>query len=261
VKTLSKIGEQISDFSRSIFSLSWGSSAIRSVGRVFSFSFWSDRRPQRTEVNYAVTRQLYRNEGDYAYGSGFAKPIVDLQVGFIGLPLASTDNESTNEFLNECLTNYWVDEIQQMFRDTIRDSKCIVRIQRPDILDPLMTLDEAEHCALEIIPPELVEIERNVANKRIIERAVIRHSMTFVKDDGDVASGQDPTIEDHDVLEVITPRSYRFFDQTDSVWLTDLQRENRDNFVPLLEVYNEWDASMNSGQKDVDNVLTFLNAF
>jgi hypothetical protein len=261
MKYLSAIGEQISDFSRSLFSPSWGSSAIRSFGRFFPFTFWSSNRPQSTEVNYTVTRSLYRNEGDYTYGSGFAKPIVDLQVGFIGLPLASTDDEATNEFLNDCLTNFWVEEIQQMLRDAIRDSKCIVRVQRPDILDPLMTLDEAEHCALEIIPPELVEIERNIANKRIIERAVIRHVMTFVKDEGDVASGQDPTVEEHDVLEVIDRDNFRFFDQTDDVWLTDLQRVNPWNFVPLVEVYNEWDSALNSGQSDFETVVPFMQAF
>src|SRR5580765_4052253 len=260
MKVFSWIGEQVTDISRAVWP-GWGGSALRSWSRVFTISFWADRRPQTSQVNYTLTRQLYRSEGDNCLGTGFAKPIVDLQVGFIGLPIVNTPNESTNDFLNECIQTYWLDEIQQMFRDVIRDSKVVVRIQRPDIFDPLMTLDEAEHCALEIIPPELVTIERNPRNPRLIERALIQHTMLFVKDKGNVASGQDPTTEEHDVLEIITRDSYRFWDQTDNVWLTDLQANNPDGFVPLLEVYHEWDASLQSGQSDYEAVLPFMNAF
>ena len=176
---IAKVGEQVGDFSRSLFSPLWSNNGLRTFGRYFTFSFWSERRQTRSVVNYDLTRRIYRNDGDNCLGTGFAKPIVDLQVGFIGIPIANTENEETNDFLNECITDHWANEIQEMMRDVLRDSKTIVRIRRPDILDPLMTLDEAEHCALEIVPPELVEIERNTRNKNVIERAVIRHTMVF----------------------------------------------------------------------------------
>ncbi len=256
-----KVGEQVTDLTRYIFPARLGS-AIRSwMPRAFTFSFWTDRRPTSSEVNYKLTRELYRNEGEHNLGSGFAKPIVDLQVGFIGIPVAATEDETMNDFLNECLGSFWVEEIQQMLRDSIRDSKTIVRIQRPDILDPLMTIDEAEHCTLEIIPPELVDIERDIRNKRIITRAVIRHTFLFVKDEGDPASGQDPTTEEHDVIEIIDQKTYRFFDQTDNKWLTNMQSNNPDGFVPLLEIYNEWDSALQSGQSDFESVLPFMTAF
>jgi hypothetical protein len=254
--------EQISDLTRSItFPLRWSANNLRNWGQRWTFSFWGDRRPTRSTVNYTVTRQLYRNDGSFCLGSGFAKPMVDLQVGFVGIPVVSTENEATNDFLNECIQDHWVDEIQQLMRDTIRDSKTIVRVSRPDILDPLMTLDEAEHCSLELIPPELVEIERNPRNKRIIERAVIRHTMVFIKDKGNPATGEDPTVEEHDVLEIITRQDFRFYDTNDDQWLDDLGSENRFNFVPLVEVYNEWDAALNSGQSDYETVLPFMEAF
>ena len=260
MNVFTKISEQVVDFSRSIFP-SWGGSALRSWSRVFTFSFWSERKPTRSQVNYTFCRNLYRSEGDICLGTGFARPIVDLQVGFIGMPIVNTDNEDTNDFLNECIQIYWLDEIQQMFRDSIRDSKTVVRIQRPDILDPLMTLDEAEHCALEIVPPELVTIERDPSNKRVILRAVIQHTMLFVKDKGNPATGQDPTTEEHDVIEIIDQQSYRFYDQTDNQWLTDMQSSNRYGFVPLVEVFHEWDASLQSGQSDFESVLPFMEAF
>lgn len=250
----------ISDLSRYI-PFSWSTGSLRSYGsRIFTY-FWGERRQTPSQVNYQVTRTLYRNDGDICLGSGFARPIVDLQVGFIGLPIVNTENESTNDFLNECIQEFWVEEIQQMLRDSLRDSKTVVRIQRPDILDPLMTLDEAEHCALEIIPPELVTIERNARNKRVIERAIIRHTFNIVKSPGNPATGQDPTVEEHDILEIITRENYRFYDQTADEWMNELASNNRWGFVPLEEVYNEWDAGLQSGQSEYEPVLPFMRAF
>lgn len=253
------VGEMISDLSRYI-PFSWSTSRLRSWGRMFTY-FWGDRRQTPSQVNYSITRQLYRNDGDICLGSGFARPIVDLQVGFIGLPIVNTDNEATNDFLNECIQDHWASEIQALIRDAIRDSKTVVRVRRPDILDPLMTLDEAEHCVLEIVPPETVTIERNAANKNIIERAVVRHTLAIVKTKGDPKKGDDPVVEEHDILEIITRENYTFFDQTDNVYLTELAAENRYGFVPLEEIYCDYDASLQSGQSDYETVLPFMRAF
>lgn len=257
--------EQIGDITRSILPAPISLNGIRgwSWGRTLGLRFWPTANPaaENTVVNYNVTRQLYSNSGDIALGSAFAKPIVDLQVSFTGLPRVITDNEAQSQYLNECIHDHWADEIQQMIRDAVRDSKCIVRLQKPDILDPLMTIDESEHFAIEIIPPERVDIERNARNKRIIERAVIHHRMVFIKDDGDPAQGLDPTAEEHDVIEIIDREQYRFFDQTDSEWMTSMQAPNTWNFVPLLEVFNEWDSALQGGQSALETVIPFIRAF
>ena len=234
---------------------------MRSWGRAFTTTFWSERRQTPSQVNYALTRSIYRSEGDSCLGYGFGKPIVDLQVGFMGLPIVNTENEDTNDFLNECINDHWADEIQQMFRDSIRDSKTVVRVRRPDILDPLMTIDEAEHCVLEIIPPEFVQIERDPRNKNIITRAIVNHTMVFIKSQGSPSTGRDPVTEEHSVLEIITPDDYTFYDQTANAWLTNMQAANRYGFVPLEEIYNEWDAGLQSGQSDYESALPFMRAF
>lgn len=259
------VSEQIAEISRSILPWTWVSPAgVRGwFGHRFSLRFWPTHHPaaEGTEVNYDVLRSLYRNDGDRALGAGFAKPIIDLQVGFMGLPTASTENDAETQFLNECLREHWADELQQMFRDAMRDSKCIVKLVRPDLFDPLMTIDESEHFSLEVFPPETVDIEYNTRNKRIIERAVIHHRMVFITDPGDPSQGRDPVAEEHDVLEVITRQSYMFFDQTTSQWLDNMRANNPWNFVPLVEVYNEWDASLQGGQSDLETVVPFINAF
>src|SRR5215471_7993371 len=86
---------------------------IRSTFRPFgaSFTFWTRHpRAEGTMVNYEMMRSLYRNSGENALGAGFAKPIVDLQVEFMGTPTASTGDDATDKFLNECIRTYWTDE-------------------------------------------------------------------------------------------------------------------------------------------------------
>lgn len=265
-KLLTQVAEQVGDFTRGLMPFTWSSlNGVRgwTWGGQNGLKFWSDRRPagENTLVNYDFTRSLYRNDGDMPLAGGFAKPIVDLQVAFMGIPSASTGNPAQDEWLNDCLQKYWVDEIQQMMRDSIRDSKCIVRLNFPDVFDPLMTLDEAGHCSLEILPPELVDIERDGRNKNIIRRALVRHKMAIVKDDGDPASGRDPIVEEHEVIEIITESSYRFWDKTDAVWMDSLASNNTRGFVPLLEIFNEWDSSLQGGQSDLEQVVPFLRAF
>lgn len=237
--------------------------AIRSGVRILGMRFWPAGidASDAPVVNYTITRSLYRSDGDTALGSGFCKPIVDLQVSFMGIPSASTDSETVDEFLNECLHTYWPDVLQQAFRDSLRDSKTIVRLHKPDIDDPLMTVNEAEHCELEVIAPERVEIERAVNNKRIINRAVIAHKIIVVEDPGDPKTSQDPRVKEHDVMEFITRQDFRFYDKTDEKWLDSLARPNTWGFVPILEMFNEWDAALQDGQSEYESVIPFIRAF
>ena len=239
------------------------SNTLRTFSRTLGgIHFWGHSRDpyEGTQVGYLETRKLYRNEGSYSLGASFCKPIVDIQVGFMGLPTVTMDDEDTADFLNDCLHIYWPDEIQMMMRDSLRDSKTIVRISRPDILDPLMTLEEREHCSLEIVIPERVEIERNFYNKNIIDRAIVMHHMLFVVDDGDPKKGVDPTVEEHEILEIITPQDYRFFDKQDNKELSDMYAVNPWGFVPLVEVFNEWDSSLQGGISEFENPLPFIHA-
>jgi hypothetical protein len=243
------------------FNMSW--SGVRSGFRSIGLSFWPKTRPtgEGTQVNYDYTRKLYRNSGENGLGGGFAKPIVNLQVGFLGLPRVSTDDEALDEFLNDCISIYWTSEIQDMFRDSLRDSKCIVRMRPLDILDPLMTMEEKKHGAIEILPPERVDIEYNMRNKNIIEQAVIRHKMVIVTNSGSVTEGRDPITEEHDILEIIDRENYRFWDLTTNEWITGMQGTNSANFVPLFECYNEWDAALQGGQSEFESVIPFIDAF
>lgn len=242
------------------FSSAWG--GLRSRFKAIGNLFWGKQPAyDGTILNFDLARQFYRNDGpDSALGAAFAKPIVDLQVEFMGLPHASTEDDAMDDRLNECFEVHWADEIQQMFRNAIRDSRTIVRIYQPSLDDPLMTMDEREHCRLEIIDPERVTIQRPLNNKQIIERAVIYHRWLMVDDQGKPEDGILAKTSEHEVLEIITPEETRFWDKTDNKPLSALNSENRFGFVPLLEVENEFDSSLGGGQSDLESVVPLIRA-
>lgn len=238
-------------------------SGIRSTFRTIGKTFWPKSHPsaEGTIVNYELCRQLYRNSGDNKLGAGFAKPIIDLQVAFLGIPSVRLDDDDLETHLNECISDYWAGDLQEMFKAAMRDSKVIVRIRRPEIFDPLMTIDEARHYQIECLPPERVDIQYSMRNKNVIEQAQITHRMVIVTREGDITAGLEPISEEHEVVEVITRDRYRFFDQNTNQWLPDMESRNSWGFVPLLEVDNEWDSSLQGGQSDLETVIPFIDAF
>jgi hypothetical protein len=261
---LSKVGEMFGDLTRSLMPFSWSSfTGVRQFLGYIGTRFWPTTHPaaEGSTPNYEMLRSLYRSDGEIALGSGFAKPIINVSVNFMGLPRVLVESEFQSDFLNECIHDFWASKLVEAFTAAIRDSKVIVKMCWPDILDPLMTMDEASHATLEIIPPDLVDIERDARNKNVITRVVIHRRMTFVIDEGNPAQSQDPQIEEHDVLEIIDQTQYRFFDQNENRYLDQLAAPNRWNFVPILEMFNEWDSTLQGGQSDLESVIPFLTAF
>src|SRR5262245_60027577 len=150
---MGRIRHFISEMTESIAGLgvipAWGSgfwNGLRSLFRSTGNLFWGKVPAyDNTLVNYDLARQLYRNDGtETSLGAAFCKPIVDLQVAFIGTPRASTGDDALDDALNKCFEVFWTDEIQQAFRNAIRDSKTVVRYwQEPLLNDPFMTVEES----------------------------------------------------------------------------------------------------------------------
>ena len=245
----------------------WGPlsfSGLRSNFRIRGTTFFGPKPTfDDTIVDYNKARALYANQGsDFNLGAFFTKPIVDLQVDFIGLPVAATERETEDDFLNTCLHDFWANGLQQMLRNAIRDSKTVVRVQQDELEgDPLMSLGESLHCRLEIVDPERVSIERDPANMKLITRAVIKHEVEMVEDEGDFPRGVLPKVNTHDILEIITPDNFQYFDTTLQVELTEWNTGNAWGFVPLVEVENEYDSTMGGPQSDLETSYPLILAF
>jgi len=260
------VGEQLFtsftnlDISRtSWFGPFWG--ALRSLGTTVFF-----RRPimEGTVVNYDLARALYRNDHpDYLFGSGFARPIIDLSVDYMGLPSVSNDDTGdTDAWLNDCIRDHWAPQLQQLFRDACRDSKVIVRFRQPRIDNPLYTEEDRMHGRIEVIPPEHVDIIWSPVDPEMIDMAVLTHDVEVdMRDAEEIRQGRPPRMETHEIQEIITPDKYSFYDKTADTQLVTWSVPNTVGFVPLYPIYNEYAADLGGGQSDLEAVIPFLKAF
>lgn len=244
---------------------SWG--ALRSTMRLGG-TFYPERPYyDKTNLDYNTLRQLYRNDGDDTnLGAGFCKPIIDRAVEFIALPTVASPNDANDNFINDAIHDHWFAELQEMFRNAMRDGKVVVRILKPRIDNPLVTADDRDHLRLKLYNPESVTILRAPDNDEWIEKAIFKHWIEF--DDAsfpdrnlEFGVGVVPKVKEHEIWEIITPETYTYWDNTDKKWLTTWATTNADKFVPAVECWNEYDVSLSGGQSDLESCYPFVKAF
>jgi hypothetical protein len=248
------------------FSTGW--TGLRSSFRTLATTFWPSRSPyDRTVINYELARQLYRNDGaDTRLGAGFCRPIIDRTVEFMGIPQIAGDNEGTNQFLNTAIQQPWKSPLQQIFRDALRDSKTVVRVWQPSVRNKLVTEEERQMCRLEIIDPQRVKlISFDPFDPEWIEKAVIVSYVPYPDPNTDTPNdppaGARVKLKEHEIWEIITPESFTYFDKTENRFMEDKERPNPYEFVPICEVFNEYDATISGGQSDFEPVYPFIKAF
>jgi len=253
-----RVSEQLGSFS---FQLGSAWSGFR---RTF-WAAWESRG--KGSVNFQFVRDLYRNdEESAALGAGFCKPIIDLPVEFMGLPRSASGDELVDEFLSNCFAHYWAPQLQQMFRNAMRDSITVVRLRQPGD-NALMTETERISCYLEVLMPETVDVYYNRDDQTVIDLAVIRHEILELLEDRNLdtrLAGQTyraPQTELRVIYEEISPERFRYYDETQGEWRTDLEMPNPWGFVPLIEVYNEWDSTLLAGISDLEASYPFVQAF
>lgn len=231
--------------------------------RFFTAGFITRPQMQGTIVSYDLARSLYRNDNkDYSLGSGFVRPVIDLAVEYMGLPYVTSDDDSRDSFLNECIHDYWGRELQQSFRDAMRDSKSVVRFRQPRLDNPLFTEADREHGKIDVIPPEMAEIVFDPTDPDLIEKASITHYIEVdERTEEETIQGKPPRIKEHELIETIYPDVYKFFDRTVDAEITEWEMANVLGFVPLWPVWNEYDAALGGGQSDIEPILPFVQAF
>jgi len=188
---------------------------------------------------------------------------VNSRPDFIDLPHSATGDEVFDEFLDNCIHNYWSPQLVQMIRDATRDADTVVRIRRFSSDNPLVSAEEWESCYLEIVSPERCSIiYRQGGDKREIQVAYIRHEIDEIQEEvrTNGAAVTLPQMRRKIIIEELTPEEFRYYDQTEGKWREDLREDNVWGFVPLHEVNNEYDASLDGGQSDLEAPLPFIMA-
>jgi hypothetical protein len=252
----------------------WGGNPLGGLRMAWSGvrrTFWPGRPVyDNTKVNYEIARQLYRNDGnDSNLGAGFCRPIIDLTVEFMGMPRASTGDEIYDDHINDCIETYWGDSLQQMIRNACRDSHTIVRIRRKDMKsNVLVEREESEACFFEIYEPERVAIYYDERDAEVIDRAYITHTIEMIDEDeedrlerGTRGVSILPRVREHVIIEEITRELFRYYDQTEGAYKDEWEEPNTWGFVPLREVFNEFDSALSGGQSDLEGPYPFIRAF
>lgn len=238
---------------------------LRSSWRALSGEFFPKQPAyDKTEINFDYARQLYRNDGDETMlGGGFCRAIIDRSVDFIGLPIVSTDDEDRDAEVNDAIEKSWKPQIVEMLRNSMRDSKCVVRLWQPLATNPLVTEDERVYGRIQVYEPERVTLTYDPKDPdRLVEAIIV--TKIAMRDDvqpNDPPRGAVRTMKEHEVWEIISPDNYRYWDHTDKVWLTSWERRNPYGFVPVVEVYNEYDSALSGGQSDLEAPYPFIKAF
>lgn len=242
---------------------------VRSSFRGFRKSFWPGQVAfEGAAVSYAKTRALYRNDdGKSNLGGGFSRRIINSTPDYMGMPRSVSGDVAVDDFLNNAIQDAWGSDLTQVIRDACRDSKTILRYRRENPDNPLVTAEEWANGYLEVVPPESVEIYYTDNTHREIERAYVTYSVDEIIDDGLFAATKGlhamalPQVQTHNIVEEITPTDFRYFDESTGNWRDDLAAPNSWGFVPLIEVFNEYDSALSDGQSDLEAVAPFILAF
>lgn len=249
-----RIGEQVSSLLKSVGG--WG-------------NFWKKTSwgaPNQV-VDYELARELYSNSNpEYRLGAAFVRRIINATVEFVGLPRVSSKDPEVDDWLNESIYDWWADALQQLIRNASRDSKTVVRIAPYEWrTNPLISAEDSDRIAMEVIEPERVRIYYDPFNSDVIDMAVVHHRIPMIDDTIDNLTADEPWNEPqesiHEVMEILTRDKIRYYDKTNAEWLTEHEQRNTWGFVPLSEIHNDWDETLGRGQSDVEAAFPFIKAF
>ncbi len=204
-----------------------------------------------SRVNYTLARQLYNNTNEkYKLGAGFAKPIINTTVGFMGVPHFKHDNVEVQAEL-ERVSERWSGKFIRINRNTLRDGDCFVRIERkPSKFDKNLIFE------LTLLPPEDVIPIPDPINGGY-QRVYIKHHVPLYDVNGN-------KIGENIITEVITKDTIEFIvDGRAPLELQGLsgERENPWGFIPILHFKNEAEEYQIFGVSELEPVEPFFKAY
>lgn len=219
---------------------------------------------QESRVKIDKTRALYYNqEASKSNGAFMARSIINGTADYIDYPVCSFgDDTNLTALVNNWIKEYWISAIWQMYRTTLRDSECWIRLRRP-FPNPLLTRDEEDVVTLEVVDSDrVVPYYDPVTN--LLARVEI-DSDKFIEDDRwtpdqIAATGARTYGRVHRIREIITPDAYYYYDMTTGQYLSEYQTENAWGFIGMVRVFNDYDSALKGGSSDLEQAYPFIIA-
>ncbi|MBO8169335.1 MAG: phage portal protein [Thermoanaerobacteraceae bacterium] len=245
-KWLKRAVGEISKLRDNIFnSLGW---------RIIGGTYGAPYRLNSSRVDYAKARALYDNtDDDYKLGAGFAKPVINTTVGFMGVPRFLSEDEDAQTVLDDFFSAN-VSKMQLTHRNALRDGDCFVWITREETEDAALYPEAKVRLVYNIIPPEQVKkINRDPLTGKPREYVLVSE---HVWEDEDGAKKR----------AVITQRISRErrviqIQGDNPPGIQPGEEKNSWGFIPIVHFKNEGDETDEFGKSDLEPIEPFLKAY
>jgi hypothetical protein len=207
-----------------------------------------------SRVDYKKAKELYYNtDENYKLGAGFAKPVINTTVGFMGVPRFKSEDVDAQDILD----NFFADNTSKMQRthqNALRDGDSFVWVTREETVDAALYPEAKTRLVFNIIPPEQVThiiLDPITSN---VKEYILQSSHTWVDDN----NAQKTAV----VVQRITAtkRKVQIIGDTPP----DIEAGETDNpwgFIPIVHFRNEWDETKEFGQSDLEPIEPFMKAY
>ncbi|MDI6872269.1 MAG: phage portal protein [Bacillota bacterium] len=228
--------------------------ALTGAWGVFTGTYGQAYRVDSSRVDYRLARALYDNTEDkYKLGAGFAKPVINTAVGFMGVPRFRSEDEDAQAVLDDFFGAN-VSRMLETHRNAMRDGDCWIRITREEVDEGNLYPEAPARLVYNILPPE--QIQR-----------VIHHPITGVPVEYILVSEHEWLDEQGNlrrarVTERISAKRRLVKVQGDTP--PDLKPGEEVNiwgFIPIVHFKNEGDSSAKFGKSDLEAIEPFLKAY
>lgn len=217
-----------------------------------------------SEIDYNRARKIYYNQDPtISNGAFFAKSIVDGIADHVGMPLVSMQDENADSLVHGWINNRWKKPLWEMYRNSLRDTKCWVRLRKP-FASPLIADNERNDVVMEILDADNVEGYYDPFTNELTRVEIAMD--VYIEDQpfdplNIPAQGARAYGRVHRIVEIITPQQYLYYDQTEGELIDSATLDNAWGFVPLIEVFNDYDSALHGGSSVLENVYPFFQAF
>lgn len=208
-----------------------------------------------TRVDYKIAKELYSNTNDnYKLGAGFAQPVVNTKVSFMGTPSFLIQDKEAQVVL-DMFTKNNKEKMSRTHLGSLRDGDAFVWITREETRNKSLYPEQETRLIYNIIPPEQVkEIVLDPVTNEPIEY-VLESIHEWTVDDG---SKKKATITQRIgvgyrkiEIEGDIPNGMKQKEEIPTPW----------DFIPIVHFKNESDETEKFGHSEIEAIEPFLKAY
>lgn len=222
--------------------------------RIVGGNYGAPYKLDSSRVDYARAKALYKNtDENYKLGAGFAKPVINTTVAFMGVPRFRSEDEDAQAVLDSFFSDS-VSRMQQTHRDTQRDGDCFVWITREEEEDAELYPEGGARLVFNIIPPEQVyKINRDPVTGKPREY-ILKSEHTWEDEDGAQRKAT--------IIQRISKERRVVLVEGDTMPGIELGEEiNPWGFIPIVHFKNEGDETEEFGASDLEAIEPFMKAY